>query len=123
MYKTDVRSVPTQDVETQGASKVRIQWLITEDVAPTFAMRRFTIEPGGHTPFHRHDWEHEVFVLSGKGRLFVGTEREEISLGEEDVIFIPPMEWHQFAGVGDVEFAFLCLIPIEKKGNAEVMAK
>ncbi|MBI4279590.1 MAG: cupin domain-containing protein [Armatimonadetes bacterium] len=44
--------------------------LITgRDGAPTFAMRHFTVEPGGHTPHHFHPWEHEVFILEGRGEL------------------------------------------------------
>jgi quercetin dioxygenase-like cupin family protein len=35
--------------------------------APTFVMRVFEIQQGSTTPFHSHDWEHEVFVLGGQG--------------------------------------------------------
>jgi len=48
--------------------------LISEkDGAPNFRLRHFVIEPGGHTPLHRHDWEHENYFISGKGILV--TER------------------------------------------------
>ena len=40
--------------------------LITKaEGAPRFAMRVFTLEPAGHTPYHAHEWEHEVYVLAG----------------------------------------------------------
>ncbi len=52
----------------EGASKLRVRWLITKEMgAPNFAMRLFEMEPGGFSPLHSHDWEHEVFVLEGEG--------------------------------------------------------
>ena len=38
------------------------------DGAENFCMRAFEIAPGGHTPKHTHDWEHEMFVHAGPGR-------------------------------------------------------
>ena len=61
--------VPAETVE-QGAEGVRIRWIISQaDGAPNFAMRHFEIAPGGHTPHHAHDWEHEVFILTGRGNV------------------------------------------------------
>jgi len=60
--------VPAEDVKEDDASGVKIRWLISRrDGAENFAMRCFEIEPGGHTPRHSHDWEHEVFILKGGG--------------------------------------------------------
>ena len=69
-----------QDVEAidaeEDASKLRVRWLITKEVgAENFAMRLFEMEAGGHSPFHSHPWEHEVFILEGKG-LAVGEGEE-----------------------------------------------
>jgi quercetin dioxygenase-like cupin family protein len=30
-------------------------------------MRHFEIQPRGQTSKHSHDWEHEVFIIEGKG--------------------------------------------------------
>jgi hypothetical protein len=55
---------PAKPVEMEGSSGCRVRWLVDEkDGAPTFAMRQFEVAPGGHTPQHFHDYEHEVFVL------------------------------------------------------------
>ncbi len=35
--------------------------------APNLCIRVFEVEPGSSTPPHSHPWEHEVFVLSGRG--------------------------------------------------------
>jgi quercetin dioxygenase-like cupin family protein len=103
-----------QDVEAKdaekGASKLRVRWLITKEMgAKNFAMRLFEMEPGGHSPFHSHPWEHEVFILEGEG-LVVG-EQEERKFKAGDVIFIPPNEKHQFKNNDEKIVKFLCLIP------------
>ena len=103
------------DVETQaveGYRGVNVRWLIAkDDGAPTFAMRMFEVEPGGTTPYHRHEFEHEVFILQGTGT--VNKEVGEEKFGEGDFFFIPPDEKHQFRNTGDSVLRFLCLVPIK----------
>ena len=48
------------------------------DGAPNFCMRRFDVEPGGHAPRHTHDWEHEIFVHSGIGKVYQNGEWREV---------------------------------------------
>ncbi|UCG46158.1 MAG: cupin domain-containing protein [Phycisphaerales bacterium] len=106
----DVRKSP---VEMEGAKDVEIRWLISgDDGAANFAMRMFELQPGGHTPLHRHGQEHEVFVLEGKGVLvFEGAEHE---FGPEHVIFVPPDTEHRFRNCGDSVLRFLCIVPISE---------
>jgi len=93
-----------------GAKDVCIRWLITEDKgAPNFLMRMFEIAPGGYTPRHRHDYEHEVFILEGNGKVFCEGKEYEVSAGH--YLLIKPNEEHQFINTGDVVWRFLCLIP------------
>jgi len=40
------------------------------DGGNNFYMRVFEIAPGGHTPMHTHDWEHEMFIHAGEGEVF-----------------------------------------------------
>jgi quercetin dioxygenase-like cupin family protein len=79
------------------------------DGAPNFCMRRFDVEPGGYAPRHTHDWEHEIYVLEGKGEALVGDQWHVISPGT--VIFVPPNVDHQIKNTSDGHLAFLCLIP------------
>lgn len=103
----DVRQ---DDVEQEGAAGVKIRWLIKkDDGAPSFAMREFELEPGGHTPFHAHGWEHEVYVLAGEG--VAGGEGGEFPLEPGTVVFVPPKEKHYFKNTGAAPFRFLCLVP------------
>ena len=84
-----------------------------EEGAPNFVMRVFDVEPGAVTPLHTHHWEHEVFVLAGRGRVSGGGE--EAVLGEGDTVFIPSMEEHRFVNDGDEPLRFICVVPLLKK--------
>jgi quercetin dioxygenase-like cupin family protein len=110
MKLANSNDIPKQPVEIDGAKGAMIRVLIGKnDGAPTFAMRMFEIEPGGHTPLHRHPHEHEVFVLSGHG--VVVHEGETSPIGAEDVIFMPGNAEHRFENTSDVPLRFLCLVP------------
>lgn len=100
----------------EGASGVQIRWIITEDMgARNFVMRHFEIMPDGYTPLHKHVWEHEVFILSGVGKV-VGDNTER-SFGTGDVIFVLGNELHQFKNTGNGPLTLLCLIPSKDRCN------
>ena len=110
-------SVEAQDAEGKS-SKVRVRWLITQEMgAENFAMRLFEVESGGYTPFHIHDWEHEVFILEGSGVVVGGDEERLFRSG--DVVLIPPNEKHQFMNNGKGLVKILCLIPNKKDSQKE----
>ena len=85
---------------------------------PNFSMRHFVVAPGGHTPHHRHDYEHEVVVLSGHGEATCEEERQVIGTG--DVLFVPADALHQFHNTGEEPLQFLCLVPRDRDGGGEV---
>ncbi len=78
--------------------------------APTFAMRVFEIEKGSATPLHTHPWEHEVFLLEGKGKLKSGDK--EIPLSEGDAAIVLPNEQHSFINAGDKMLRMICVVPL-----------
>lgn len=103
--------VKQEKVEQEDAKGVYIRWLISEkDGAPTFAMREFELEPSGHTPYHSHAWEHELFILSGNG-VVVGVDGE-MPLEPGTTVFVPGGETHSFKNTGTENLRFLCLIPL-----------
>lgn len=110
MHYTEVEEqIPAEE----GVKDVTVRWVISEkDGAKNFAMRVFTFQPGGHTPHHRHDWEHEIFVLEGNGILRSGEKREPLRPG--DFMFIKPNEMHQMRNESDSVFRVICLIPYKK---------
>lgn len=72
-------------------------------------MRIFTVAQGGFSPRHSHDWEHEIFVHSGKGQVFKQGEWQPVEAGT--AIFIHGGEEHQMKNAGDEDFVFVCVIP------------
>ena len=96
------------------APGVTIRWVIDEDRdgAPTYALRVIEVAPGGHTPDHIHPFEHENFIVEGKGRVQIDGEWFEVGPG--DVVFVPPDSQHTYVNAGDVPFKFLCGIPVSR---------
>ena len=105
--------VPANEVGAE-APGARMRWLIddTHDGAPVYALRMVEIEPGGHSPHHLHPYEHENFVVEGRGRVFMNGAWHDLSQG--DVVFVPPSVEHEYANAGDATFKFLCGIPVTK---------
>lgn len=106
----DAMEIEAKDVDMEGAQNVTIRWLISKaDGAPNFAMRLFELGDGGHSPLHRHDWEHEVYILEGEGILvFEGTRTP---FKEGYFIFVPPGREHCFVNTGKGRMRFLCIVP------------
>ena len=109
MLVIDSDKVKADKVQMEGAKDTTIQILLNHPPAPTFVMRKFRIKPGGYTPLHAHDYEHEVYVLEGLGE--VGNGKQSIPIKQGSVVFIPPNEVHQFRNVGNDDLVFLCLDP------------
>jgi quercetin dioxygenase-like cupin family protein len=105
--------VELEPVYAEGAEGAQIRWLIAQkDGAPNFAMRMFEVAPGGHTPYHQHDWEHELYCLSGSGMLV--TEQGEMPFSANDAMYVDPNILHSFKNVGNDTLKFLCMIPHEE---------
>ena len=103
-------SVEAVAIEADGVKAITKRVLIgNEDGATNFRMRMFTVGPGGYTPRHTHDWEHEVFIASGAGTAW--SAAGETPIGPGDVVFVPANEEHQFLNAGQEDFKFLCLVP------------
>jgi len=80
--------------------------------APTFSFRVFTIEPGGHTPFHQHKFEHMNYVISGQGILVAEDREHELKQG--DFALILAGENHQFKNSSDKQnLLIICAVPRE----------
>lgn len=102
-----IQDIPTEPVpNTNGVSKAV---LISAEEAPNFAMRKFTIEPGGGMPLHTNKVEHEQYVLRGRARVQLGEEILEVTSG--NIVFIPANLPHCYTNIGDEPFEFLCLVP------------
>lgn len=75
-------------------------------------LRYFEVAPGGHTTLERHHHAHGVMVLRGQAKCLVFPDVRDIAQG--DLVFIPPLTWHQFQTLGDEPFGFLCLVNADR---------
>jgi quercetin dioxygenase-like cupin family protein len=100
------RDVPA-DTEIPGVALRPV--ISAEDGAPHFSMRVFEVQPGSSTPFHSHWWEHEVFILAGRGKLR-GNDREW-DLAPDHAVYVPGDEEHCFVNTGSDVLRFICCIP------------
>lgn len=92
------------------SESVQIREMITaQDGAPNFAMRVFDVTPGASTPFHTHPWEHEVYIISGTGR--VRTEGRETPFKAGDSVYLAPDEAHCFIADTANAVQMICCIP------------
>ena len=102
----------THDVEAKEVSAgigTTIQVLISSQEGPNFALRKFSMKPGGGMPRHTNTVEHEQYVLGGRARIGIGEQTYEVQKG--DVVFIPEGVPHYYENIGDEAFEFLCIIP------------
>jgi quercetin dioxygenase-like cupin family protein len=110
MKITHHSKIESKTVEMEGAASTQVRWLIGQaDGAANFAMRMFEIAPGGHTPRHQHDYEHEIYVLEGEGIAVEGDQQHALKAG--DVVYVHPNDIHQFRNDGNAPVKMLCLIP------------
>ena len=107
----DAKGITAREVTTEGADQVTIRWLISKkDGAPRFQMRLFEVAPGGRTPLHTHEWEHEVYILEGEGVLTFEEEEKPFSKGF--FAFVPPGREHSFINTGENTLSFICIVPV-----------
>lgn len=108
--------IELQTVDMEGSANAKVRWLVgAKQGAENFAMRMFEIGPGGHTPLHQHDYEHEIYVLEGSGVAVDGQQEHPLQPG--DVIHVRPNDVHQFRNVGSDTMKMLCLIPNSATGK------
>ncbi|UCE91314.1 MAG: cupin domain-containing protein [Methanobacteriota archaeon] len=109
-----VRQGEVDGTSPEGTKGVVFRELIAGDLGvPNFHMRLFDVAPGGNTPKHTHDWEHEVYVVEGEGKIVL--ETAEIPLQKGDAVFVEPNELHQFVNDGASLLRMICVVPTPDK--------
>ncbi|MCD6159234.1 MAG: cupin domain-containing protein [Kosmotoga sp.] len=77
--------------------------------AQNFVMRLFTVVPGGYSPKHSHDWEHEVYIVSGTATVVTPDGDKIAEAGS--FVYVPGNVVHQFRNDGTETLKFICVIP------------
>lgn len=111
LVKRNIHDHPPEPLAMEGTKDVSMRIMVGRaDGAPNFALRQFQVAPGGHTPKHSHNYEHEVVVLGGSGTAEYDGQAHEIREG--DILLIQPNVTHQFRADRGGELRFLCLVPV-----------
>ncbi len=101
-------------VKMDGAKDAWKQIPISKnDGSPIFSFRVFTVEPNGHTPYHKHPYEHLNYIIEGHGTLVTETGKEcEVKKG--DFALVLPDEKHQYRNKSAREpLIMICAVPKE----------
>lgn len=102
-------------MQKKGAENVKVRYLIDERHGSNrFSLRLYAVQKNGHTPLDQHEYEHQVYVLSGEGKLRGEKENGPVlrTLRAGDTVFLPSNAVHQFVNERGEPFIFLCV-----KGN------
>ncbi len=101
-------------VQMEGASGAWKQLpLGSNDGAPVYSYRVFTLEPGGNTPYHSHPYEHMNFIIEGQGVL-VNEAGAEQPINAGDFALVNPNEKHQYRNRSSEKvFKMICGVPKE----------
>ncbi len=111
MIIKSLKNVEKKTVNMEGVKNAFRQVPVgIADGTPNLSFRVFTLEPGGHTPFHIHESEHVNYFISGKGA--VRDEQGVLHPVEAgDFSLIMPQEKHQYRNTSDTEdLVFICAV-------------
>ncbi len=108
MKRVNVRDI--KEVHPDGTQGVDFKPLLAKNVnAPNFYLRVFDVSPGGHTFDHSHPWEHEMYVVEGRGKIVLASGEETIRDG--DAILLEPNEKHVVVNDSNKLLRLVCVVP------------
>ena len=102
----DTELLPYKDRPGTFEAVSRRNFLKTDN--SRFEVRYFEVEQGGYTSFEKHEHQHFVVVLRGKGQVRLGDDWNDIDLN--DTVHVGPMVPHQFKNLGVEPFGILCVV-------------
>ena len=101
--------VPLTDMP--GAEKVGKKIVIgPDDGSNEIVLRYFSLDSGGKSPHHAHNFPHLVNIKAGNG-VVIDKNGLEHPVQKGNYVFIPDNEVHQFKNTGIVPFDFICIVP------------
>ncbi|WP_203471831.1 cupin domain-containing protein [Dissulfurispira thermophila] len=86
-----------------------------------FHLRYFEIQPNGYSSLERHNHEHVVVCIRGKGKVLMGEKFYTIKY--LDTIYIAPNTVHQLSNPYDEPFGFFCIVNAKRDKPKEVRSK
>jgi quercetin dioxygenase-like cupin family protein len=114
MIVKKLTDVPFADL--RGYTHVTKQIVIgPDDGSDEIVLRYFSLEVGGTTPHHAHDFPHLVKAEAGEGVATDDAGREH-PVRAGDFVFVPANERHYFRNTGVGPFEFVCIVPRRGEG-------
>ena len=112
MIVSNVKDVPIIEVNSEEAKFTSMKALVSsKEGFEGYVMREVEVLEGGHTPKHRHPWQHINYMLEGEGELMIDGKINKVEAGS--FAFVPPGSLHQFRNAGKGVFKFICIVPEE----------
>jgi quercetin dioxygenase-like cupin family protein len=104
--ESEVKPVVMSGEDIQGAFK---QILVGPKDGYEGYLRVISLSPGGHTPYHQHEWWHVNYIIEGEGRVVIEGEKHEVKAGS--TAYIDGGKQHRFENTGVGILKFICLVP------------
>ncbi len=92
---------------------VTMQSIVGTELSKHFLIRQVNFGRGVRNKFHSHSIEQVLIVTEGKG--IVATDKEEITVGPGDVIFIPAGEKHWHGAAKGTTFSHIYVMSPDQK--------
>jgi len=86
-----------------------------DDGSNEIVLRYFSLQPGGKSPHHAHNFPHVVRIEAGTG-VVTDDRGQQHQLQKGDYVFVNDNEVHDFANTGIDPFDFICIVP--RRGEA-----
>lgn len=109
MIIKDTKTIPYEDNSAYPGVSKQI-FIGNKDGSEEIAMRYFSVEPEGSTPYHSHGFPHLVKVEKGTG-VIVDKDGNEHKLEAGKVVYVNDDEMHCFKNTGKEAFDFICVVP------------
>jgi len=95
----EVKSIDALSVGLEGSKKMKLK-LLSEDAVC------IELEPGGHTPDHKHDDKERLVVIAGNGTVKLGEELTDIE--KDDFLEFQANEHHQIMNASNEILTIMC---------------
>jgi quercetin dioxygenase-like cupin family protein len=118
--KYDWDGARTRPLQLDENNTINESWLIGKaEGAENFAVRFYQVQPHCSTKREKHDHDHGLVFLQGKGNVEVDTSVYAVKQG--DVLYIKSNDLHVIQNTGEDVLGFLCIIPAKRIKNGQMV--
>ncbi len=100
--------VPVQDYGPARPGVSVRRFISRQDNSNNLELRYFELQPGAHTNWEQHNYEHAVLILRGHGQVRLGEEL--FPIGPGDAVFVAADEVHEFIAADDDTLGLMCAV-------------